>query len=366
MTIREGLVKEILIRDRKTFLEDARQKPIFKDVENDVKIIADFTEYNPLHNGHLHCLLEAKKQVPDGLFVAVVPGLFERSGRGLPYIITRQARAESAIAVGADLVVEGPPMGIMGSGQYSLCLARIFQALDVDHIPRGYKPSLEFDLLLERISKGVGVAPKPYRMVDMETGQILLQGKLHEDNYVIVSLSKSMTKIGFNFQNKFIFVPRIEGVSGTIIREAVLSGDLTTANKMLPPETTEVLNREMQQGRAPLHQFRDVEGIIYTANHSTPYDLKALSLIDDRTRDTILKKRPFNSIDEIKSCIARGFSRHHPQRVLSSLEARVDGDTLTRYIENYPTVIRILNYKNKEVLREFKKRIPHRRLEICQ
>ncbi|NYB51567.1 MAG: nucleotidyltransferase family protein [Methanobacteriaceae archaeon] len=362
----ESLVKTIIVRDKKTFLEDLRVRPQFKEPTSDVKILSDFTEYNPLHKGHLHCLIEAKKAVPDGLFVAVVPGPFERSGRGIPYIMTRQARAEAAIAVGADVVVEGPPMGVMGSGQYSICLARMFQALDADYIPRGYKKDPEFEVLLEKIGKGVGVAPKPYRMVDMETGNVLLKGKLNEDNYVIVSLSKSLTKIGFNFQNKFIFVPRLEGISGTIIREAVVSGVLESAKDMLPDETIEVLEREMDGGRAPLNQIRDVEGIIQTANNTSVPDLKSLSIIDERTIDNIIQKRPFKTIMEVEECIARGFSRHHRQRVLSSLEVRVAGDDLSRYIEHYPSTIRILNYKNKEVLREFKKRIPHRRLEICQ
>lgn len=360
------LVKHILARDRKTFLEDVGKRPEPKEVESDVSLLSDFTEYNPLHKGHLHCLQEAKKAVPSGIFVAIVPGLFERSGRGLPYILTRHARAKAAVAVGADVVVEGPPMGIMGSGQYSLCLARMFHALGADYIPRGYKPSSEFTPLLDTISEGVGVAPKPYRMVNMESGEVLLQGKLNEDNYVIVSLSKSLTRIGYNFKDKFIFIPRIEGVSGTIIREAVVSGNLESAKEMLPPETIQVLQEEMEQGRAPLHQTRDVEGILSTANQATPYDLKSMSMIDHRTREAVLEKRPFNSIGELRACIARGFSRHHPERVLSALEARIDSDTISRYIDNYPSVIRILNYKNKEVLREFKMRIPQRRLEICQ
>ena len=56
---------------------------------SDVRLVADFTEYNPLHNGHYHCMKVAKSQVKDALFVAVVPGLFERSGRGIPYILPR-------------------------------------------------------------------------------------------------------------------------------------------------------------------------------------------------------------------------------------------------------------------------------------
>lgn len=362
----EEFVKSFIARDKKVFLSDLRIRPQFIESTSDVELLADFTEYNPLHKGHLHCFSEAKKNVPNGIFVAVVPGPFERSGRGIPYIMTREARTEAAIAVGADVVVEGPPMGIMGSGQYSLCLARMFQALDADYIPRGYKPSPEFDIILDRIRKGVGVAPKPYRMVDMETGDVILKGKLNEDNYVIVSLSKSLTKIGFNFQDKFIFIPRIEGVSGTVIREAIVSGVFESAKDMLPSETIEVLRREIDHGRAPLNTVRDVEGIIQTANNSTVPDLKSFSVIDERTIENLIQKRPFTTIQEIEECIARGFSRHHRQRVLSSLEVRVDRDDLSRYIENYPSTIRILNYKNKEVLREFKKRIVHRRLEICQ
>ncbi|MBP2046261.1 putative nucleotidyltransferase [Methanobacterium aggregans] len=374
MLEREEFVKNIISRDKKIFKKDLETEPKYgepeDDVKDEVKIIADFTEYSPLHNGHRHCMMEAKKQVPDGLFVAVVPGLFERSGRGLPYIMTRQARAEAAVAVGADIVVEGPPMGIMGSGQYSLCLAKTFQALDADHIPRGYKPFPEFEAefkeILSRISNGHGVAPKPYKFVDMQTKEILMEGKLDEDNYVIVSLSKSLKKIGFDFKDKFIFIERIEGVSGTKIREAVLSGHLEDAEDMLPSETIQVLRREIDAGRAPLHNLRDADGILQRVNESSQDELRSLALMDDKTSKSLIENRPFYSLGEVETAISQGFSRHHRQRVLSSLEAGVFKEMIHNYIDRYPSVIRILKYKNKEVLKEFRKRIPHRRLEICQ
>ena len=158
MISREEFIVNILRKDKKLILEDLKKKPHFGEVKNDVKIIADFTEYSPLHNGHLHCMLEAKKQVSNGIFIAIVPGPFERSGR-FTFIMSRQARADAAICVGADIVVEGPPMGIMGSGQYSLCLAKMFKSLDTDYIPRGYKPFIEFDKILQRINHGFSVVP---------------------------------------------------------------------------------------------------------------------------------------------------------------------------------------------------------------
>lgn len=363
---KEDFVKNILKRDRKLILDDAHQEQGKRYVESDTKLIADFTEYNPLHNGHLHCMMEAKRIVPDGIFTAIVPGPLERSGRGVPYILTRYARAQAAVELGADVVVEGPPMGIMGSGQYSLCLAKMFQALDVDHIPRGYKPFPGFENILHRIEKGRAVVPKPYKIVDLESKEVLLKGKLDEDNYVIVSFSKSLNKIGFDFKNKFIFIKRIGGVSGTEIRDAIGSSHFESVQDMLPGQTIEILKGEMARERAPLDQTRDVLGILERVNESSSGDIKSLALVDERTAEAFMENRPFNNLDEISSSISRGFSRHHKNRVLSSLEAGIFKEVIHRYIENYPQIIRILNYKNKDILKKFKKRIPHRRLEICQ
>jgi len=362
----ETIIKKIIERDRKLLNKDFNFEPIYGPIEGNVKIIADFTEYSPLHFGHRYCMQTAKNQVPRGMFVAVVPGPLERSGRGLPYIMTREARAETAVAVGADIVVEGPPMGIMGSGQYSLCLAKTFMALDADYIPRGYRPFPEFEEILKRINKGIGVAPKPYRIVDMDTGEVLLNGKLDEDNYMIVSLSKSLKKIGFDFKGKFIFVKRVEGVSGTKIRESIISGDLRDTSDMLPPETLGILQREMDLGCAPLHNLRDINGILERVNYNSIKDLKSLALIDDNTANALIKNRPFKTLSDIEESISKGFSRHFKNRVISSLEAGIFKEGIHKYIDRYPSVIRILKYKNKEVLNEFQKRIPHRRLEIWQ
>ena len=133
-------VSNILSRDKNLIFNDLDEKYKISDTSSEINLIADFTEYNPLHNGHFNCMKTAKQMFPNSLFVAIVPGLFERSGRGIPYILPRELRAEIAISVGVDIVVEGPPMGIMGSGQYSLCLCRMFKALNTDYIPRGYKP----------------------------------------------------------------------------------------------------------------------------------------------------------------------------------------------------------------------------------
>lgn len=383
----EDFVKEIIKRDRKIFFKDcqdainsnsSKSSNDFEIEENNQKtdnlknpIIADFTEYNPLHNGHYHCMKVAKEKVPDGIFVAIVPGLFERSGRGIPFIMTRQARARAAISVGADIVVEGPPMGIMGSGQYSLCLAKTFKSLNTDYIPRGYHPFYGYDTILDRIAKGHGVAPKPYKIVDMETGEVLFVGKLEEDNYVIVSLSKSLKRINFDFENKFIFVKRIEGISGTLIRQATMTDNFSKVKTMLPQETIAVLENEIKEGRAPLHMSRDVDSILNSANNLSLNELENLNLMDKKTAEKLVETRennPFESIEEIQNCISYGFSSHFNHRVLSVLETKINKDIIYDYIDNYSSKIRVLDYRNEAVLEEFKQKINDnsRRIELWQ
>jgi predicted nucleotidyltransferase len=366
-----NLVKNIIKRDRTTFFSDFEEGKSnnFSKLGTDkvIKLIADFTEYSPLHNGHFHCMNQAKLKVPKGIFVAIVPGLFERSGRGLPYILPREIRAEIAISLGADIVVEGPPMGIMGSGQYSLSLGKMFKSLNTDYIPRGYKPIANFDEILNKISLGHGIAPKPYKIVDMDTGEILLKNKLKEDNYVIVSLSKSLKKIGFDFKDKFIFIKRIEGVSGTLIREAIANNDFENVRSMMPDKTISVLKREINSNRCPLHSIRYEDKIIDNANNLSYDDLTNLNLFNDKLAENFIKFRKnnsFESLDDVKQNISQGFSTHFQNRILSILEANISKEIVSQYIDNYPSVIRILGYKNKEILNLFKEKIHNENISL--
>ena len=356
-------VSNILIRDMELFFNDLSQDYEFSDGDDDTILIADFTEYNPLHNGHFHCMKTAKHMFPDALFVAVVPGLFERSGRGIPYILPRQLRAEIAISVGADIVVEGPPMGIMGSGQYSLCLCKMFQALNTDYIPRGYKPVEGMDEILKRINMGHHIASKPYKIVDKTTNEILLKGKLEEDNYVITSFSNSLSKIGFDYAGKFIFVERIEGVSGTLIRESVLNDNFDKVMDMMPSKTIEVLKREIKNDSI-IYGIRDVEKILDTANSYDFEDLAGLNLFNEKLAQNIIDNRPFGDIDELENAILQGFSTHFRQRVLSILENPIPKKVISQYIDKYPSVIRVLGYKNDEVLEKFKKKINNENVSL--
>ncbi|MBE6503316.1 MAG: hypothetical protein E7Z76_03365 [Methanobrevibacter sp.] len=360
-----SLVSNILKRDMKLFLNDLNMDSKISDNTSDCILISDFTEYNPLHNGHFHCMKTAKDMFNESLFVAIVPGLFERSGRGIPYILPREVRAEIAVSVGADIVVEGPPMGIMGSGQYSLCLCKMFQALNTDFIPRGYKPVEGIDEILKRVNMGHHIASKPYKIVDKTTNEILLKGKLEEDNYVITSFSNSLSKINFDYKNKFLFVKRIEGVSGTLIRESILNDDFDNVLDMMPSKTIDVLKREIKN-YSIIYGIRNVETILNTANNYDLDELSNLNLFNDKLAQNIINSRPYGDIESLKKSILHGFSSHFIQRVLSVLENPISKNTISEYIDKYPTNIRILDYKNKESLKKFKEKVNNENISLLR
>ncbi|WP_405298147.1 nucleotidyltransferase family protein [Methanobrevibacter sp.] len=356
-------ISNILKRDKELFYNDLNAECEISDKSCDTVLVSDFTEYNPLHNGHFHCMKTAKGMFPDSLFVAVVPGLFERSGRGIPYILPREVRAEIAISVGADIVVEGPPMGIMGSGQYSLCLCKMFQALNTDYIPRGYKPVEGMDEILKRINMGHHIASKPYKIVDKTTNEILLRGKLEEDNYVITSFSNSLSKIGFDYKDKFVFVERIEGVSGTLIRESILEDNFDKVLDMMPQKTIEVLKREIKSGGI-IYGLRDEETILNTANNYSFEELSALNLFNDKLARNIIDNRPFDNITSLEESILQGFSSHFKQRILSIMENPIPKKEISQYIDKYPSNIRVLGYKDKKSLKKFKEKVCNEKISL--
>ena len=320
----------------KKVIENIKSKK--EELGEPAKIVADFTEYNPLHNGHKYCLNEGKKY---GIFVSILPAPLERSGRGIPYLVDRYIRSEMAIRAGADIVVEGPPMGIMGSGQYMQCLIKMFYNLGTEIIPRGYIKESSMEKVINCINNGHHIKVKPYNISCIETGE-KIDEKLEIDNYVIASMSNTIYKINKNynidFKPKFVFVERIGGISGTKIREGILNGKFDEIKSMLPETTLEILMEYYDKGEMDdiiLKRFED--RILETANE---YELK--KYVPDYVAEILEKNRPFNSIDEIKQAIPYGFSRHYKERIISKLEVRIGNEIISEYIKNYPSKINIL------------------------
>lgn len=71
-----------------------------------MRTVGIIVEYNPLHNGHLYHLQQAKLAAQADAVIAVMSGDFLQ--RGEPAIVSKWARTEMALHAGVDLVIELP------------------------------------------------------------------------------------------------------------------------------------------------------------------------------------------------------------------------------------------------------------------
>lgn len=81
-----------------------------------MKTVGIIAEYNPFHNGHAYQISEAKKLTGADYCVVIMSGNFMQ--RGIPAIMDKSLRIQSALMYGADLVLELPVYYATGSAEY--------------------------------------------------------------------------------------------------------------------------------------------------------------------------------------------------------------------------------------------------------
>ena len=102
-----------------------------------MKACGIIAEYNPLHNGHVYHLEQARLLTGADAVVVAMSG--DHVQRGEPAIIDKWTRTELALKSGADLVIEIPALFCLGNaGQYAGAGVRLLEATGkVSHIAFG-------------------------------------------------------------------------------------------------------------------------------------------------------------------------------------------------------------------------------------
>lgn len=80
-----------------------------------MRVVGIVAEYNPLHNGHIYHLEQARAQSNADYVIVVISGSFVQ--RGEPACIDKYTRAEWALLAGADLVLELPSVFAVSSAE---------------------------------------------------------------------------------------------------------------------------------------------------------------------------------------------------------------------------------------------------------
>jgi len=86
---------------------------VSREKNNTIGIIAEF---NPLHNGHIYLIKQARKIFKDHILIIALSGNFVQ--RGEPAIIDKYIRARWCLKSGADIVVEIPTSFVLQSADF--------------------------------------------------------------------------------------------------------------------------------------------------------------------------------------------------------------------------------------------------------
>lgn len=350
-------------------------------------------EYNPLHNGHLYHFSEAKKQTQADAVVAVMSGCFLQ--RGEPAIVNKWVRAEMALHMGVDLVLELPfAYAAQNAEQFAFGAVATLDATGVvDTLCFGSESGD-----IERIEKLAALLteePDAFRaalVLGLASGmsypaaygqaaaQVLgdasgTQDTSEPNNILGLNYCLALRRLGSRIIPTTIKRQKAgyhdidttdaHIASATALRKRILeSGSLDTIEPYVPPSTLAALAAEQSAGRFPVTWDAFFPYVQHTLLTRTPDELSCLHEMTEGLEHRLLAALPHaSSFRELMEAIkTKRYTWTRLQRLLLYSMLHVTRDQIEFATAGGPAYIRVLGFSNtgRELLRQMKKtaRVP--------
>ncbi|KRN01583.1 hypothetical protein FD13_GL000725 [Levilactobacillus senmaizukei DSM 21775 = NBRC 103853] len=223
-----------------------------------MQAVGIIAEYNPFHNGHAYQIRQAKQQTGADIVVVAMSGNWVQ--RGEPALLDKWQRAQTAIAGGADLVVELPmasamqPAHLFAQGGVAILTALRCQwlAFGTEH------PGMDYQRLMAHLPTD----PTTFKRFD-QTYASLFQGYLREQTGITLNTGNDILGFFYALANRLMgrslqLVPLarkgsnhndstiVAGerfASATAIRQAILAGDWAQVVPVVPSTTLATLRQ---------------------------------------------------------------------------------------------------------------------------
>ena len=226
-------------------------------------VLGIIAEYNPMHDGHIYHLAEARRMSKAAFVVVVMSGDFVQ--RGEPAILDKWTRSRLAVENGADLVIELPVAWALNSAERFAggAMAILRKSRVVTHVAFGYDGS---DVMIDT-PKVLAEAAAVRKSAEYETAlreeldkapyamahEAALARFLGEREAKAASLSNNILAIRYLQEMGDmtpVFVARRFdiGRSGEMIRRGYLEGKLTINEMRVPEKTGEALAHAAEKG----------------------------------------------------------------------------------------------------------------------
>jgi len=333
-----------------------------------MKTVGIITEYNPLHNGHLHHINETKRLSNADRLICVMSGNFTQ--RGEPAILDKFTRTKWALNNGVDLVIELPfVFTVQNADIFASTSVGILNHLGVDEIYFGSETgniteleelgnilgTTEYNNLIKGYLKEGNSYPTssdlamkqlhPNSSFDLPNNilgiQYILAGKKPHSSITF----KTIKRLSANYFDEELQSSSIQ--SATAIRKLVKEGnDIST---YVPRDVSDSLStRKLITYEDFLPSFK------YIFKSSTKEDLQDIFNINEGIENRLLKIKEYNSVqDFINQALTRRYTNSKIKRTLAHILCNTKKDTITSFDIPY---IRILgmNDTGRKHLNEIK------------
>lgn len=358
-----------------------------------MKTVGLIVEYNPLHNGHLHHFREAKEAAGAEAAVAVMSGHFLQ--RGEPAVIGKWARAEAALAMGADLVLELPVRYSAAPAEWfawgavalldktravdALCfgsesgelapLARAAALLARE--PASFRQRLRAELkkgasfpaaygaaLAAALPDGAPDVGKPNNNLGLH---YLIALKRLGSSIVPYTIPR----IGADYHDAEAASPRI--ASATAIRRLILEGRPEAAERFVPEAVLRILAREFAAGRGPVTWESLAVPLFYRLAAASAAELARCGEVDEGLEHRILsalaglRGRPLSVEALLDALKTKRYTRTKLQRMLVRILLQQPKEAFTRdALARGPACIRVLGFseRGRFLLRKIRRESP--------
>ena len=340
------------------------------------------TEYNPLHNGHLHHLRESLRISGAEASVAVMSGHFLQ--RGEPALVDKWVRTEMALAAGVDLVFELPfafacnsaPHFAMGAVQSlealgvvdSLCFGS--EAGDLDQLDRVASVLIEHQDELERLTAARlrdGVS-YPVARASVVTGflpEVAPEILASPNNILGIEYLKALQssgsrivpytirRLGAGYHETDMTA---QVASATGIRQMIAEGK--AVDFWLPEPCRQILNASLQAGR-----HLDA-GRLFIALQSHLLQeqemFRDVYLVDDGVdrRISLAALQAGSFADLVSGIKSRQWTQTRIQRTMMYLLLQVKGTEMQAFLQAGPLYLRLLgsSERGREILARARRR----------
>lgn len=315
-------------------------------------ILGIIAEYNPFHKGHAYHIAAAKAAAQADLVIVCMSGPFTQ--RGDAALLSPAARAEMAIACGADLVFEMPSVfAVREADAFALGGVAILTALGCTHLSFGCETAS-----LSLLQSAAWLIANPTEAFQhtlhaaLEKGRsyAAAQGFALEKAFNTKALSLPNNVLGLCYmqaiqalKSPLIPVPiaRLGDYhdsqaptgnslpSATALRAALLSGNWSSVQSMMPKEAYAILRRELLAGK--IHRADALDAALrLTLLNAREETLAALPGIAEGLDKLILKHREAALTREtlVAALKSKRYTYTRLNRLLSHLLLNITADTL--------------------------------------